>query len=190
MRFLHLAAAILAAAGLAAPASAAFLGQTIEGTAHFPTLPPSTTTAGPVQRVVGAGVEFVDGDFNPFSGEQFDFTDTTIIISSFTVLHSAGGFNGYRFTDIFGTIPDIVSVSIISDRTNYFLTDPGRITWDANNIFINFQGLDLTGANGAQTILGVTFGMAAVPLPAALPLFASALAGWTVLGRKRKAKAV
>ena len=80
-----LAAAALAAASFGAQAG--YLGKSVEATAYFPNLPPgSTITGGPVTAVVGAGVEFSDGQFGAFFGPSFDFADSTI-----TITHAATG---------------------------------------------------------------------------------------------------
>ncbi len=176
----------LAAAFSIAPASAGFRGQTIEATAHFPDFP-GTTTAGPIDKVVGAGIEFNDGEFTPFFGPSFDFDDTTILITHAQTGHTGATFNGYQFNDILGTLADIVVVSIISDSSGFFSGDPSRITWDANNIFINFQGLSFSGVDDPRILLGVAFGE--VPLPGALPLFISALAGFGFFGGRKNRKA-
>lgn len=169
-----LAVSALAAASFAA--NAGYLGNTVEARAYFPDLPPgSTTNAGPVNAVVGAGIEFSDGQFTPFFGPSFDFADSTITITHAQTGHSAGTFNGYGFFDVFSAIDGIVGVDILSDNTGFFSGDPGRISFDPNTVFVNFQSLSFGGTQAPQIVLGVRFDSNRVPEPATLALVSLAL---------------
>lgn len=172
-----LAVAALGATSFAAQAG--YVGNTVEAQAYFPALPPgSTTGGGPVNAVVGAGVEFTDGMFTPFFGPSFDFADTTITITHAQTGHSSGTFNGYGFFDVFATIDDIVGVDIISDSTGFFSGAPGRITFDTNTVFVNFESLNFAGTNTPQIVLGVRFDNGGnVPEPGSLALVCLALLG-------------
>lgn len=183
-RALALAAFSLLATPIAAHAG--FVGDTVAATACYPDLPPGcTTSAGPVQAVVGAGVEFTDGQFTPFFGPSFDFADTTITITHAQTGHSSGTFNGYSFFDVFSTIDDIVGVQITSDNTGFFSGQPGRVFFDANTVFVNFESLNFAGTNTPQIVLTVSFANA-VPEPGALALLGIGLAGLAVSRRRNR----
>jgi hypothetical protein len=155
---------------------AGYIGETVEASACYPNLGAGcTTTGGPVSAVVGAGIEFTDGQFWPFFGPSFDFDDTTITITHAQTGHSSGVFNGYEFFDINGTIEDIVNVSILSDSTGFFSGDLSRIFWDADSVFINFESLSFSGQTDPTIVLGVSF--ASVPEPSTLALFGLGLLG-------------
>ena len=88
-----LAAAFLAVSSIAARAG--YLGSTVEARAYSPDFPPGNDVA--VQAVVGAGVEFSNGQFGAlFLGPTFDFADTTI-----TITHAAGGSRSWHFQRVF-----------------------------------------------------------------------------------------
>jgi hypothetical protein len=181
------------AAVFAGQASAStFLGNTIDACAGFSSGPCGTAgnavESSHVQAVVGAGIEFSNGQFGAFHGPSFDFDSTTITITTASVGHSGGTFNGYSFFDVFASIDPITGVTVQSDNTGLFSGDPSRITFDPNTIFVNFQGLSFN--SDAVIVLAASFGPSTTtPLPAALPLFTTGLGALGLLGWRRKRKA-
>jgi hypothetical protein len=181
---------VLATLSLAAcswASQAGYLGNTVQATAYYPELPPGATTiAGPVQAVVGAGVEFTDGQFTPFFGPSFDLSDTTILITHAATGHSSGTFNGYAFFDVLSAIDDIVGVDILSDNSGFFSGNPSRVFFDANNVFVNFESLSFIGVANPQIVLGVRFANNQVPEPETLLLVGLGLLA--IAGARRKSR--
>lgn len=184
-KFLKYIAAAAPAAVLATVAAAStFDGSTIRATAHFPVIPGSAQ-GGPVDALVGAGVEFSDGQFGAFFGPSFDFAGSTITITHAATGHQSGTFNGYVFNDLNNVLGDFTGLSVISDSSGFFSSDLSRLSYDAENLFVNFESLSFSNPNEV-IVLGVTFGgTTAVPLPAGGVLLLSAL-GVAALARRRK----
>jgi len=183
-----IAALFLAAATLSVSA-ATLDGATIRATANFPVIG-GPTVGGPVDAVVGAGVEFTDGQFGAFFGPSFDFSGNTITITHANTSHSSGTFNGYIFNDLLNMLGNFTGLSVLSDSTGKFSGDPSRLGFDANNLFVNFQGLNFGSDQNPTIVLGIQMASTTpVPLPASLPLLAAGMAGLVALRRRKAAQA-
>lgn len=134
-----------------------FLAQTVRITQEYN----GTAYAGPLDVVVGPGVEVAS-----FGGYySVDLADTNVLLT-FLLGTQYGGFtfNGFHLTDQVGVIPDFTSVTLASTTLPGF--DSSRITFDANNIFVNMAGL--TSSTGQIISLDVTAAGGTVPEPSSL----------------------
>lgn len=186
----HCVLSFIALAAMSAQAHASFLGQTMSMTSYYPDL--DSLIFGPFNLVAGAGVEFsgtvrdVGGNVI-FNGPAIDIADSSIT-ADYSVLGVSGtflgaDFNGFVFSDVFGTVPDIVSVTI-DEAVTTFAFAPEDIWFTADSIFLNFENLAFNQSSFWK--LDVEFAPSAVPVPAAAWLFGSGLLG--VIGvTKRKA---
>lgn len=184
------------------PAQAQLLGNEIQGIRYFPDT--ATVVNGPINATVGAGVEFpntlityltTSADFD------IDLTDSSIRIelvsntdpqsSSQTISFFTADFNGVRLFDVNGTINAITGVSV-NAATTVVGFDASRVTFDADNLFFNFQGLTFdTAPNQDLVIVDVAFGGSAnaAPEPATVSLVAVGLLpvlGAVIRHRRRK----
>jgi hypothetical protein len=129
-------AAILAASAMGLPAAATTLTGNAIGIQYiFP-------TSGSVFEDTGTNVVGTDGPTSVIGIFSLSFTDTTATASNFTFDTSwtPADFNGFRLYDINGTIPTFTSVTI-NQISNMAGLDASRIAFDADNVYVNWNGL-------------------------------------------------
>ena len=167
-----LAASIAIVASLAAMASSAqgllLDGQTVATTHFHGTAPDKTDAIGPVNTVVGSGVELTNfGWPSPGSGFlSIDFSDTRIVITATADAPRPDFFDVLRFLDANGTIPPFVAV-VVNPRTTWPGVTTSRVFFDADRIDLNLTRLP--GRPGDQIILDITGGVATPPGPTDTP---------------------
>ncbi|MDT7519546.1 FxDxF family PEP-CTERM protein [Rhodoferax sp. TBRC 17660] len=176
MKKLAIAAAL---AVLASTANAGvFTGQSVEFQYFYPNLSTPYGGASNGTFAVGAGVEVanvVDG-IGTLDISDDGFTAHFTRDGGF----SNGSFNGFRITDISGTIGAFTSFSLVS---NTGLGGTPTLSFDADNLYVNWQGQSF---NGGDVVFSVN--VAPVPEP---ETYAMMLAGLGLLGaaaRHRKQK--
>lgn len=178
-RALAALAATLAATLAPQPAAAQLAGETIGAQYLFPDL--ASIIIDFPAAVVGAGVEF-----NAINQSQVDVADASLTISSVpgqgpTQLLPAA-FNGYRIYDVGGTLPGFVTVTV-NAATNLPGFDATRVSFDADNVFVNLQ--DLVLLPGEIVLLDIGFA-STVPEPATVGLVATGLVVVGAAARRRR----
>jgi hypothetical protein len=99
-------------------------------------------------------------------------------------------FNGFRFWDMTNTVDDFENVSIWSSNLLGF--DESRVSFNSDNIYMNFEGLTFDAGNfvslriGDQ-IAGISRNLpsSSVPEPGTIILVGSGLLGLTGLSRRK-----
>jgi hypothetical protein len=111
---------------------------------------------------VGPGVEVTNfPTVTPIN--NIDYSANSIRIThNLTSTWNSAAFNGIVFTDLNGTIPSITGVTL-NAATNMVGLDASRISFDANTVRINWQGLPFT----TSTVVVLDLSFAAAPAPAA-----------------------
>lgn len=155
-----------------------FDAQSLQFQYYFPDLSSPYSSSSNGTFAVGAGVEIaniaddranLDLQSNGFTA---NFTDTSI--------WNGSAFNGFRITDINGTIDPFTSFTL---GTNTALNGSPVLTFDANNLYVNWQGLGFVPGEVQFNV-----NVAAVPEP---ETYAMMLAGLGLMGfvaRRRKDK--
>jgi hypothetical protein len=154
-------------------ASAGFIGNSIGVQTQFPTQ--GAVCCGSGVAVVGAGIEFPTGSFPSYNANAFvDVSDFQIDYGQTAgTSYTVATFNGFRFYDALNAIAPIVGVSI-NGATNLAGFNLSRVSFDADNIYINLQGLAAGGAHLVR--LDVQFSSTAVPEPSTILFLGSGLA--------------
>jgi hypothetical protein len=163
--------------GVAMTAGAAPMldGETVRAQWLFPDVSTAFQTE---DVVVGPGLEIPD----IAGGFDVDLSDTQIHFSNLTASqgYSSGTFNGWLFFDLNSVIDAFGSVAI-NPATNMVGFNASRISFDADNIWVDFVGL--TGDSSTVVVLDI--GPAVVPEPSTALLLA---AGTALLAGLRRAR--
>ncbi|WP_081251817.1 VPLPA-CTERM sorting domain-containing protein [Rhodovulum sulfidophilum] len=101
-------------------------------------------------------------------------------------LFATGFKNTYVFTFASSVALNITDAIIDTNVTTLGLTD-GRVTFSGNELFVNVQSLPFDTSTFVRINLTSEEAVAAVPLPAGLPLLLSGLLGIGLQARRKKA---
>ena len=187
---MKITAIILAAAtlGVAAPALAGPLdGATVHAQYLFPTQGSiyqdfgETTVSG--DTIIASSLGNVGGVDLHATGSNL----TALFNQGYSTYWTSIGFNGFVVFDDTNTVGAITGVSI-NGATNMSGFDMSRISFDADHIFVNWQGLALN--QGTVVSLDISSSGGAVPEPASWALM---LGGFGAIGgamRSRRKAAV
>ncbi len=155
-----------------------FDGKSVEVTYFFPDL--STVYGGPNTYAVGPGVEvsdLVDGVAN-LDIQSDGFTANFFMNGGF----SPGAFNGFRITDVNGTIDAFTSFSLAGNTAFNF--GAPVLSFDANNLYVNWSDLSFQ----AGDVQFAVNNLAPVPEPETYAMLLAGLGLLGVVARRRKHK--
>lgn len=179
MKILTCAAALIAAVFFfASPAHATLLeGKSLGLQHYFPDLSSPYNGGADGNYVVGPAVEVPHFD----DGISLDISDTSLRFQFLmTNKFTPAEFNGMKISDVYDEIDAFTSVSI-NVLSNFVGFDASRITFDDNNIYLNFQNLVIF----STTVLSLDLNTASqVPEPGSIALLASGLLGSAFVRRK------
>jgi len=170
---------VLLSVARSADAGPILAGQTLQMTYRFPTINDvvSTTTS-----VVGPAIEWS----NFIGAVSVDASDTNIRFTFHSTSSWApAAFSGFAFFDLQGTIPGFASVTLNS--TNMAGFGQSTISFDADHIYVNWQGLSYTPATFVSIDLAAAAELpSAVPEPATLTLLGIGLVVVAGVARSRR----
>jgi hypothetical protein len=158
-----------------APAFADLLGDSVTVNYLYPDINSVYTTLGSGTVTAGGFTvnSFSQHDFTVF-GSEIDLSN----VNAGDVFFLSSSFNGYQLINNSGG-DAITGVSIITNNISGF--DASRISFDANDVWVNLH--DLTTTSGLDLQLGLNFN--SVPEPGTLAALGVGLAAIGVLRRKR-----
>ena len=160
-----------------AEATPLLLGQTLEIGYQFPSI---GTTFDSRTVVVGAGTEWS----GVLGYVDVNVSDTNIL---FTFLGSniftPSSFGGFRFRDSLGLIPTFTSATLNASSNMTGLTQ-SRVTFDADQIWVNWQGLSFTPATIVSIDITGAAELSEAPEPATFALLGTGLA--LIFARRRR----
>lgn len=125
-------------------------GETVNYSWYFPT---NTSLTGSQDVIVGSGVELTK--LSPDSVLSFgtvDFSNDTILMrlgyepTQSGISFSAASFTGFKITDTYNQVPNIVGVTLVQNGGNVGL-DQSDISFDANHVSLNLAGLSFNYAS-------------------------------------------
>jgi hypothetical protein len=173
-------AILVAAALVPVTSSAQWGGGSIQLRRYFPSMAVLLTDHGVAG--VGAGVEF------PGIG-GFSHLDVDLLGRGLDIAHvdatprmfAPAIFNGYRFTDVGGTIPPFLAVTV-HPSTSFGGFDLSRVTVTADDIWVNLEAMSL----GLGDVIALNV-ITAAPEPVTAVMVAAGLAALGALVRRRGA---